>query len=285
MSPTWVIMPFVNNPEMTLQAVEDCLAQTVSTRVLLVDQGAAKPVRDAIDLYIDQRKDHRVLCWHYNPPLPSLSGVWNRALRFVWELGGVEALVVNNDVRVTSGMVECLSRVGERETALFISAVGVRETEWHSAPPQDDPYLWASAFHDGPMYNKGGPDFSCFLLTKAGHDKYPFDESYQPAFCEDCSNHREYMLGGDGGKIFSINLPYLHYASQTLKAYSPEEQAKFNKQYAGVIATYTRHWGGPPNLETYTRKDDPSSAREGVTNPELQRRVQAGDPAYAPHDA
>ena len=54
---------------------------------------------------------------------------------------------------------------------------------------------------------------------------------------------------------------------------------KFDRQYSGVVKHYTTLWGGPPNQERYTIKGDPDSARDGVTTPELQRRVQAGEPA------
>lgn len=122
--PIWVIMPFRNSPEMTLTAVEDALAQTVPTRVLLVDQGASEEDREAIDRWIELRDDHRVLCWHFLPMLPSLSMVWNRALQFVWTLGGTVALVVNNDVRLHRQTVEVLQRALHATEALFVSAVG-----------------------------------------------------------------------------------------------------------------------------------------------------------------
>lgn len=272
MSDHWAIMPFLNAPEMTWQATEDLLAQSLpGVRVLLVDQGASQEDRDWIDAEIDKRQDHRVLCWHYLPMLPSLSAVWNRALDFVWELGGTEALVVNNDVRCVSETYARLLTALQQRSAWFVSAVGKSEREWTDGMWKD----WC-AVEPGPT-DMGGPDFSCFVLAREGHAKYRFDESLRPAYTEDCCAHREYMLGGDGGKIFSINVPYLHYASGTLKHYTPEAREKFAKAHSGVLARYTQLWGGKPNQETYTVKGDPASAREGVTNPELQRRVQAGE--------
>ncbi len=147
---TWILMPWLNSPEMTLQAVEDCLAQTVPTRVLLIDQGASQEDRQVVDRWIDQRavatcpaevglaQAHpRVLCWHYLPALPSLSAVWNRALKFVWELGGEEALVVNNDLRLHRQTVEVLHRTRISTSALFVSCVGVREGQYHPTVKSD----------------------------------------------------------------------------------------------------------------------------------------------------
>jgi hypothetical protein len=274
MSDHWAIMPWVNQVPMTLQAVEDLLAQSLPTRVLLIGQGTSKEDREAVDQWVDRRGDHRVLCWSWNPGVPSLSACWNRALAFVWELGGEEALVVNNDVRLHRDTCAILLDELRHRTALFVSAVGVKEDQFAT---------WGGKFReDSPT---GGPDFSCFLISRKGHERYPFDESLMPAFTEDCCCHREYMLGGDGARIFSVNLPYLHYASQTIKHYTSEQRQRFDKQYAGVVARYTQLWGGRPNEETYTVKGDPSSAREGVTNPDLQRRVQAGVSALPPLDA
>lgn len=278
--PTWVIMPFLNNAEMTLDAVADCLAQTVPTRVLLIDQGASSDTREAIDRFIDERGDHRVLCWHFLPMLPSLSMVWNRALEFVWATSGdsdrlASALVVNNDVRLVPRTLEHLQTALRTREALFVSAVGKSERGWCEERWVD----WC-AVEPGPA-DLGGPDFSCFLISHAGHWTYPFDEQFIPAFREDLDAHRRYMLGGDGAKIFSVNVPYLHYASGTLKAYTPEERQRFNKASEGNRAYYRAKWGGDVNEETYTKPFDPSSAKEGVTTPDLQRRVQAGEVVHA----
>lgn len=91
--------------------------------------------------------------------------------------------------------------------------------------------------------------------------------------CEDLDMHRRYLLGGDGDKIFSVNLPYLHLASQTLKSVSPEQRQRIEHQIETVSrAHYLRSWGGPVNAETYLRKGDPSSAvTDGTaTTPHLQ---------------
>lgn len=240
-------MPFRDCPAYTEDAVQDCLAQSIPTRVLLVDQGSTKATSDAMRTLADHLHP-RVLLWTFNPALPSLSAAWNRALQFVWELGGTEALVVNNDVRLHRDTGNLLRMVLGIEEALFVSAVGVREAQF-------DPALDAlRLISPGTVYetpDKGGPDFSCFLLSKAGHDRYPFDETFIPCYCEDLDMHRRYMLGGDGDRIFSINLPFLHYASGTIKQMEPAARAAFNRGYDQVVATYTRKWGGKPNEETY----------------------------------
>lgn len=272
MSPIWVIMPVVVEAY-TETAIADVLAQSVPIRLLIINQGVPTEFRQRLERIAEDNPD-RVFLWHHIPPLPSLAATWNRALDFVWELGGTEALVVNNDVRLANGTVECLSRVRSHEDSYFVSCVGVREADWPTDPQQDDPHMWASAFHDGPMYTKGGPDFSCFLIAKAGHEKYRFDEGFIPAYCEDLDTHRRYMLGGDGDKIFSINLPYLHYASGTLKSFSLEQRADWERRIGQSRAYYAKKWGGPVNHEWYTEPFNPESETEFVTTPDLQRKVQ-----------
>lgn len=248
MSKPWVIMPAVNGLAMTEQAIYDCLGQTVEPNVLFVGQGVDTPMRVALERMAEKFPD-RLFCWFCDPPILSLSGVWNRALKFVWETGSTRALVVNNDLRLYPETYWLLSGVMTQAEALFVSAVGVTEGQFK---PGTDPVKWE-------LDARGGPDFSCFLISKAGHDKYPFDENFIPAFCEDLDSHRRYMLGGDGHRIFSVNVPYLHFASQTLKTATPERRAAIEKQISGARAYYAKKWGGPVNEEKYWEPFNPDA--------------------------
>lgn len=253
-TPIWCLMPFVNNPDLTEVAVEDLLQQSVPTRILLIAQGASAATLDQLRVFAEKHHP-RVLLWIYVPALHSLSGVWNRALEFAWELGADRALVVNNDVQLHHQTVEILGKVLDSTGALFVSAVGVREEQFNYLVEYDRTAGTAEGWLTLPSA-RGGPDYSCYLITKQGHRLYPFDERFIPAFCEDLDSHRRYMLGGDGARIFSVNLPYLHYASQTVKAYSPEERARFNKAYEGCLKYYQAKWGGRPNEETFVHPFD-----------------------------
>lgn len=265
--PTWVVMPILGARQYTITAIADCLAQSVPVKILLINQGVDDDFRDELER-IAEEYDDRILLWSHQPPLPSLSATWNRALDFVWEVGGTEALVVNNDVRLHPGTVSGLQEVLTGVGALFVSAVGVTAEQF--AEIQGKTLQVNSAA-------RGGPDFSCFLISQLCHLAFRFDEGFIPAFCEDCSYHRELMLAGHGADIFSVNLPYLHYASGTLKSVDAEKKAAIERTIAaGSRQHYLTSWGGPVNQEIYTVKGDPRSAREGMTNPELQRMVGEG---------
>jgi hypothetical protein len=258
-------MPVLGAPELTEAAIADCLAQSVPVRLLIVNQGVPTPFRSRLEQIAEEYAD-QILLWHHDPPLPSLSATWNRALRFCWESGAEEALVINNDVRLSIDTVEILSSQLETEKALFITAVGVTSEQFAAAG------MVISHGH-------GGPDFSCYLISKEGHDKYPFDEKFIPAFCEDLDTHRRYMLGGDGHRIFSINLPFHHIGggSQTLKSMSPEARAKHEARIGISRAHYKAKWGGDVNQERYTIPFDPQSDQDGVTTPELQKAIQSAE--------
>mgnify|MGYP003394343405 CR=1 FL=1 len=270
--PIWILMPILGAREYTRAAISDSLSQTLPTRLLLINQGVEEGFREELEGIAEENQD-RVFVWSHVPPLPSLSATWNRGLRCCWEAGAEEVLVVNNDVRLAPTTLECLSRVRHHESSYFVTAVGVAADQYQPTahPDNYDPHFWASAFHDGPMYGKGGPDFSCFLISREGHEAYPFDEAFTPAYCEDLDLHRRFLLGGDGDTIFSVNLPYLHYASGTRKTATEAKRQQLDRAVdRGSRAYYARKWGGPVNQERYTIPFDPGSDRDGVTTPELQ---------------
>ena len=274
----WIIMPVLAGPEMTEAALADCLAQSIPTRILVINQGVEDSFRERLERLSEEYPD-RIFVWSHMPPLPSLAATWNRALDFVWETSGTNALVVNNDVRLHPRTVELLDGVMGHTEALFVSAVGVTAEQFDPVAPIDDRWLTPPDEEGwGHPNNPGGPDFSCYLISKEGHQKYRFDEAFTPAFCEDLDAHRRYMLGGDGDKIFSVNLPFLHLSSQTLKQVGDEKRLAINRQIeTGSRAHYARKWGGSVNREIFYSpflNDVEASKiwkdRCGPTTPELQ---------------
>ena len=279
--PVWAIMPLVNGRDLTMAAIADVLAQNVPTRVLVVGQGCDPELRRELER-VSEDDPLRVFCWWFEPPLPSLSQCWNTALRFVWQTGGTEALVLNNDTRIDPRTVSILQAIltWPKKGNLFVSAVGVTQEQYEGRPDplfplsKTDSILNTDAVYDS--LSHGGPDFSCYMISREAHEKYPFDEGFIPCYGEDCDTHRRYMLGGDGEKIFSINLPYHHigHGSQTLKAMDPDRRAALERRIEGSREYYRSKWGsGGINNETLTIPFDQSSAQPNVTNPDLQRAI------------
>lgn len=265
--PVWAIMPILAHPEYTRAAIADVLAQTVPIRLLLINQGVDDAFREELER-IAEAHDDRVLLWSHQPPLPSLAATWNRALDFVWACGGDRAWVINNDVRLLPCALAFLSAVLDDQAAFFVSGVGVTERDFEEHAGSD----WAK-WQPTDFVSQGGPDFSCFLISRLGHETFRFDEAFIPAYCEDIDYHRRLLLAGEGHRIFSINLPYLHYGSATLKTVEPGQRAAIDRAItAGSRAHYQRKWGGPVNGELFTRPfDDTSTQPDGTaTTPYLQ---------------
>ena len=193
----------------------------------------------------DQYRD-KVLSWHYDPRLP-LASVWNLFMDFVRDLDGKVGWIINNDIEVHPEMLRKLLLAVKERKAWFVSGIGV-DTKPDVLPVENNGDF-------------GGPDFSCYVFTVEGWEKYPFDEGFVPAYCEDVDMHRRMMLGGDGQKIFGVNLPFLHHASATINQEKDGPQ-KFAPLYAQSEKYFVEKWGGPPNKETVG----------GLTTPKLQQR-------------
>lgn len=276
MNDAWIIMPVVDQPDMTEAALEDCLAQELDDRprVLLVDNGSNPDTRRRLEIAA-ARSNGRILCvWHHpplgGPPVGTLNASWNFALEFVWGLGADEALVVNNDIRMVKRTYIALQCVRAVTGALFVSAVGVREEQFQQWAP--GPRDWTT---EQLASAKGGPDFSCFLISKECHEKYPFDPAF--TYCGDLDYHRRLMLGGDGERIFSVNWPYLHHASGTLKGMTQERRQVYEAAIGEHRRAYEKKWGGPVNQETLHAGYAVGPVRNGcVTTPDLQRHKCGG---------
>ena len=265
-----VILPWVTNWPMTKTALEDVLRQTslegISSPVFLVGNGV-DPAEDAVCRgYLQQTNPPGVI--YYSPSVQvSLATIWNRTLEVGWEMGATCALVVNNDVRLWEGTLATLIRAQQALQTLFISGVGVTADQF-------------STFCDNPVIDqsqRGGPDFSCFLITQECHQQFPFDEHFFPAYCEDLDYHRRLMLAGKGDRISSINLPFAHLGggSGTLKSLPLKRREQLQAAIATARKYYQQKWGGGVNHETFLSpfgKQEPDLGEQicHVTTPDLQ---------------
>ncbi len=245
--PIWCVMPVLAGPAMTEAALSDLLAQSVPTRVLIINQGVDDDFRDRLERLSEQ--EPRLYVWHHQPPMPSLSASWNLALDTIWRTGGAVAFVVNNDVRLHPRTIEALSLILKTEHALFVSALGVQQAQFDDCLARFTEPGWTIQDAAG---QRGGPDFSCYLISQTCHANFRFDERFIPAFCEDLDYHRRLLLAGEGSRIFSVNVPYLHLASQTLKLLPEPEAQRIRGAIEHQSRTYYKQkWGGPVNEETY----------------------------------
>jgi hypothetical protein len=259
----WAIIPTINLADMTIQAARDLLAQTLPTRVLIINNGSDAEERVAMERFAAENHP-RVLLWSHDPPLPTLNATWNRALEFVWQTGAEHCLVPNNDVRLhPHTYARLLTELQKTTNPLFVSAV--------NAGDLFDINQGEYEFYDQVGTDHGGPDFSCFLISRLCHGLYPFDENL--TYAGDLDTHRRMMIGGDGGRIYSINARYLHLASQTIKRANPEMQERFMRIADQHRQYYAAKWGGPVNQEQwlYPWNSQPTPEGSCTTTPDLQK--------------
>ena len=256
-----IIIPVIDNLAMTLDTIDDSLQQLGgAAEVLVINQGSTRETRAALEAKAATRPRLTVIT--HDPPLPALAATWNAALDYAWATGHDDALVVNNDIRMAPSVYEDLRRGVGQFGLYFASPVNVRDQVdpevWHARNP------WDLLIVDGGSL--GGPDFSCFLLTRAGHQAYRFDERFQPAYFEDNDYHRRLWLGGDGAKIAGLPIPYLHLGGQTVKGQSEEARVRWARKFEQVQARYVAKWGGLPHQE---RRITPDSTEDfdGVGTP------------------
>lgn len=257
-----VVIPFVDCWKETHQAVLDASAQLEGQAdVLLIDNGSGNIAREGAEMFAQSHGQVRL--WQHRPPMPSLAATWNRALDYAWEIGHEDCFVWNNDIRVAAHMYDSLRAVAKVFGLWFTTPVNCAE-----GPDRE---AWRQAYIVEPLQalrdtlSLGGPDFSCFLITRECHEKYRFDERFQPAYHEDGDFHRRMWLGGDGDRIAGVTLPYLHYGSRTIHR-SEAAYAAFQPQFAACRQRYVQKWGGEPHHE---RKLNPDSAEDydGVGTP------------------
>lgn len=260
----YAIMPYLGCHDLTQQALLDVLQQTLPTTVLLINQGG-EPLPGLQTLH------PRVRSWNHTPPFPSLARTWNVALDYAWATGAEHAWVVNNDIRVHPETYGRLLEVQRQTGAWFVSATGVQPEQfaYFCRQAETDPTIWPQL-----LAGRGGPDFSCFLITRECHGLYRFDEGFVPAYLEDLDMHRRLMLDGWRDKIFGVNIPFEHVGSATINQ-TPQMAERYGQLIErGSRQHYLRKWGGPANQERY-RIPFSGVEEDGVTTPELQHGIHA----------
>ena len=196
-----------NNIALTKAAVRTAMEQDVPCDVMVIDNASSdgtaqwlKTKQLASITYSDQR---------------SLSYCWNHGLKMFWTIGSREVLICNNDIELrpdTFRLLACYQ-------APFVSCVSVDSVDrLHGDRTPTD-------LHKS---ERPHPDFSCFLIHKEVTDRVGwFDESYYPAYCEDCDYH--VRMHRKGIRAVCVDLPFLHHGAQTVKSAEQGESARIQR--------------------------------------------------------
>ena len=188
-----IIIVAHNNLDLTRQTLRAALKQDVPVEVILVDNASSDGTKDWA-MAIAAKMGNVVVS--ILAKQCSLAECWNRALKNVWQAGGMHALVLNNDVIISPPTYKILESTGHD----FVTTVSVDNEEQFILPPE----------LDGPgRPERPHPNFSGFLIRKSCWDKVgPFNESYYPAYCEDAEYH--VRMHRAGIRAVCIDLPMLH---------------------------------------------------------------------------
>lgn len=92
--------------------------------------------------------------------------------------------------------------------------------------------------------------FSCFMVRPTTIEKIGyFDETFYPAYFEDCDYFRRMVLGGISWQAVTTNI--IHTASSTLKGYNSTQILQHHADFNKNQTYYTEKWGDLPGRETF----------------------------------
>lgn len=203
----YVLIPTLNNLELTKQCVESVQAQDVPVKICIVDNGST-------DGTAEWAQSKRYLWSSFNHNA-GVSVAWNIGLEMLFEdFGKNHVLVINNDTVLPPWIYRRLLSYG----LPFVTGVAVDKM------PNEEPVF-------DPTDINTHPDFSCFLITRSVWKTVGRFNIDMMIYCSDCDYHiRAHRLGV---KLYKTNSPYFHVNSQTLKR-ADESQRRFIERQAHV---------------------------------------------------
>ncbi len=217
----WILCLTKNNLHLTRNAVETFLVQDIGdVKVLIIDDDST----DGTLRWAWTRSEAGIAAF---PGIGlGVAASWNMGLEFIFR-GSDHALVVNNDVELRPDTYRWLLEDGGG----FVTAVGSQDPE--KIKPNYEGHITKNPYYNAPDVNatRPHPDFSCYLIRKETYEKVgPFDEEFKGAFCEDWDYHVRLHEAGVDAR--SIDLPFLHLSSMTVKNSLPKEKEKIYAQAA-----------------------------------------------------
>lgn len=220
-----------NSVHLTKKAVNSALAQDVPCDVMVIDNASS----DSTMMWLKTKPIAPI----YYDTQKSLAACWNNGLKAYWSIGREEVLVVNNDVELRPDTYRMLSSYG----GVFITGVSVdRQERIGVVGDRDLAHLSKTA--------NGHPDFSCFMIHKHVTDVVGwFDESYYPAYGEDCQYH--VRMHRAGVTALCVDLPFFHYSCGTLKSASDGEKARIERGADANRNRFRKEYGCLPGSKEY----------------------------------
>lgn len=258
-----VILLCRNTLAMTRQCLPTILAQTAPINILVVDNAST----DGTGKWIGcQQTRYSNLFRMTHNPVTSVARCWNEALKWAWDRGHSEALVVNNDTEL---LPETYARLKAYLGSNKVGVVtGVEELETATYPGDV-------------ILPRPHPAYSCYMIAAWAHRRIPFDEGYGGGYFEDEAHHVELYRSGIWAG--SINLGFVHHRSSTLKHADVAEQERIGQHYLRNKARFLAQYGCVPGTKAYERLFLPDRspkhlpAQDSQHDPSEQRPAPVAD--------
>lgn len=236
-----VICAYGNLP-LTKQCFESALKQSVPVDVLVFDNGSG----DGTAAWLRSLRTEGPVWKISLRNSVSVACMWNMALDWAW-LRFEEALVCNNDIVLQPTTYELL-RTHMRKTGYgMVTGVSIGENAWFGMPPswkRDGEKLQAGEISESPH-----PDFSGFMIARGAHQRVRFNADYAGAYCEDADWHVRAHRAGI--KAVSIDVPFLHRRSSTLRSAAEVEVERINAAADANRQRFFREYGCVPGTKKY----------------------------------
>src|SRR6266849_9765332 len=246
-----VLMLCRNALALTKRAVESVLHQDIPVTLYICDNdsndGTHEWLEEEILSWAPSEHYGRVRNWRFTPA-KGVSASWNFGLDYLFNTAMCQyVLVVNNDVILHRSNYSALLADG----GSFVTGVSVGDVaqlEW-----------------DGIPRKRHHPDFSDFLIRRSVWETVgKFDESMVHYASDGDMHLRCYRAGIE---CYTIGVPFVHYASGTLKSANAEEKAAILKQADLDRETFERKWGCKMGSPEYYRMFDDIAARQSGAVP------------------
>lgn len=221
-----------NNLHLTKIAVRSALSQDVPCTLLVCDNAST-------DGTVDWLKSKTGLVYLPQKRQESLSYCWNKGIKAFFDCGHDSVLVCNNDIELRPDAF----RILHQSPFPFTTCISVDSTERRGvAGDRNAEELYAAA--------RPHPDFSAYLIKREVVNKVGyFDESYFPAYVEDCDYHLRMHKAGI--KAVCIDLPFVHHGASTIKSADPGEAERIKRGAQRNRERFRQKYGCLPGTTEY----------------------------------
>ncbi len=236
-----------NTLELTRRCVESVDAQSIPTKIFLIDNGSTDRTKE---WWRSSRPPENATWWDWQENRGVSKG-WNEGLRTLFNQPGVDyVLVCNSDTVLPPWFYR---RILELRPRSFITGVSVGTmAEIVTEPPEMEP--------------TASPDFSCFLIAKSCWERVGKFSEQMVHYASDNDYHLRMHRAGI--IAFNSGLPFFHERSSTLRLAAPKDRRLIELQADADRVVFREKWGFDTWSPQYAAAFSPETF--GVDHPTIK---------------